>query len=204
VYLVIGVSNATSGCRLTALRREAKTVSGAGYKPMGDLLLGQIKNRQAEEQAEQTEAQAEISKEEDATLRQLMKQQAEVQVRIQKKMTDAVANAGLLNDMAELNRHGISIDDQYAVADLQLQITRRRAEIELKHLRDNDIDRDRQADLNKTINCTNAQRTLWRNYRTDMNALRKRYGNPEASDAYRKQATARSVQFNEQMLNACQ
>jgi hypothetical protein len=204
VYLVMGVSNATSGCRLTALRRDPKTVSGAGYKPMGDLLLGQMKNRQAEQQTQQTEVQAEIDAEEDAVVRQLMKQQAEVQARIQKKMTDAVANAGMFNDMAEVNRHGISIDDQYTVADLQLQIARRRAEIELKHLRENDIDRDRQSDLNKTINCTNAQRTLWRNYRTDITNLRKRFGNPEASEAYREQATARSVQFNEQMINACQ
>ena len=199
VYLIFSHTNGADGCRLFSLKSLNKSFSGAGYKPVGDLMLDKLAESQREMEEERATQQREIEAEEDATLRELLQKQAAVQAKVEKKVMDVVANAALMNDMADLSGMSVSIDDQYQLADLELQIEARRLQLQLNDL----TDPETRQEVQKKIACTGQQRQLWRNYRDQINALRKKYQNPDTNSEYFEKLGQASEQFTEQMLRAC-
>ncbi|WP_177225974.1 hypothetical protein, partial [Arsenicibacter rosenii] len=176
----------------------------AGFKPAGDLILDRLSESQKEQVQNQAERQAQINEEEDATLRELYHKQEQVRARMQKKMTDAMANAGMFNDMNEIAGMSPDIESTYQLADLDLQIEQRKLQIELEQLTKAGASYADKLPVQRKLNCIPGQRQLWLKYRNDVSALRKRYKNPDTDPDYREKSSRLLLQVNEQVQKNCQ
>lgn len=204
VYLVFHVATYenTKGCRLFSLKPQNKSFSGAGYKPMGDMILEKLAEGQAEQQQAQAEKEEEINNEEDAQLRDLYKQQAKIEQEIQKKMTDGIVNAGLLNDINELSRMSgiINEDDQYRMLEVGLNIEYRKNQIRLEQ---EGLSSEERREINKNMNCINKQKTHWSNYRNDVKTLKQKYKTLGQSEIMQK-ATILMADYQQKMVTLCE
>ncbi len=203
VYLVFSISNGQSGCRLYSLSAQQKSFSGAGFKPAGDLILDRLAESQKEQAQQQAERQAEISAEEDATLRQLYQKQERVRATMQKKMTDAMANAGLFNDMNELASLGPDAETTYQLADIGLQIEQRKLQLELAQLTEAGASYADKQPVQRKLSCIPGQRQLWLRYRNEVVALRKRYKKPDTDPDYREKSSRLLLRVNEEVARSC-
>ncbi|MCU0323826.1 MAG: hypothetical protein MUF45_01030 [Spirosomaceae bacterium] len=177
VYLVFQINDAanTKGCRLSALYAKPHSFSGAGFKPMGDIIYKDITegHQKNMENFEQNLAD-ELEGEDDAQIKALIKEKAKLSKEIADKTMKANANAAMLNDGSEFARANIQLaldpDLIYKTNDVESRIAARRIQIELN----NTDDPDRRTELNKQLNCNTKQRQLWTNYREEAKKLKEK------------------------------
>lgn len=203
VYLLFSVSDGSSGCRLFSLKPQVKTFSGAGYKPMGDMVTDAMQASKKEENQNYDQDLAEtLDAEEDAQIRALLKQQADLTRKISNQHADNVAGGAMLNDLTEINRASLNaaldIDNIYKTNDIELQIQIRRRQIELS----NDPGPEQSTRINKEINCLNAQRQLWANYRTDGLKLKEKIKNLPSYEQLEKMGVL-MADYQERAMRLC-
>lgn len=203
VYLVFHIATYvnTKGCRLFSLKPQNKSFSGTGYKPMGDMILEKLAEGQAEQQQAQAEKEEEINTEEDAQLRALYQQQAKIEQEIQKKMTDGITNAGLLNDINEISNIAgmINEDDQYSMMEVGLNIEYRRNQIRLEQ---EGLSSEERREINKSMSCINKQKVHWSNYRNDVKALKQKYKTLGQSEIMQK-ISILMADYQQKMATLC-
>lgn len=175
VYLVFQVNDSanTKGCRLSALYAKPHSFSGAGFKPIGDMIYknvteGHQKNIENIEQ----NLEDELVGEEDSQIKALLKEKSVIAKEIAEKSMQANANAAMLNDVSELVRSNMALvfdpDLFYKSGDIDLRISARRLQIELSETDDPKT----RTELNKKLNCNTKQRQLLANYRTNAKKLK--------------------------------
>lgn len=175
VYLVFQVNDAanTKGCRLSALYAKPHSFSGAGFKPLGDMVYKNITegHQKNMENFEQNLAD-ELAGEEDAQIKALLKEKAAIAKEIAEKNMQTNANAAMLNDASEFMRGNMALvfdqDLFYKSGDIELRISTRRLQIELNETEDPQT----RTELNKKINCNTKQRQHLANYRTNAKKLK--------------------------------
>lgn len=206
VYLVFQVNDGanTKGCRLTALYPKPHSFSGAGYKPMGDIMLEKIKENQQQENNSIDNTLAEkLRDEKDLQLIALYKEKAKIDKDFQTKVMESNANAALLNDASEITRStaefGTNPEMMYKMADIELRIKAREIEIQLNDTQDPAL----RSRLNKDLNCNRKQQTLWLNYRTDAKKLKEKMKGLEQYDQMEKMAVL-MADYQQRILQACQ
>jgi hypothetical protein len=211
VYLVFQVNDVpnTKGCRLVSFYPKARQFSGAGYKPMGDLMLEKMAEAQREQQQEQQKEATTIEEEEDPQLRALMRQSAELNAAMQKKVTDAATNAAMLNDMSEQTRSTMAlatnVEDQYRMADIELKIKQRRLEIELEHMREDtgpEAEKRRRA-IRQQMTCGNQQRAFWEQHRQDAAKLKKQFKGRENDYELIEKLGELTARFQTRLVEIC-
>lgn len=208
VYLVLQIlkpDNAQYGCRIVEFYPKKHTFSGAGYKPMGDIMLDKIKENNSEKNEEIDEQLAqELENEEDAQLKALLKEKAQIEKELQKKNMENMSNAALLNDASEITRSTFEMamngDFMYKTLDIDLRIEARRIQIELSK---EGISAEERQELNKKLNCNNKQRQLWANYRDDAKKLKEKIKGLEQHEQMEK-FTALMTDYQQRSLNICQ
>ena len=211
VYLVFQVNDVpnTKGCRLVTFYPKARQFSGAGYKPFGDLMLDKMAAAQREQRQQQPELPV-ADDEEDAQLRELLRQSRELGAALQKKAADGATNAALLNDLSEVTRNTMAmatnVDDQYRMADIQLKISQRRLEIELDQMReDNDPEAEnRRRAIRQKMDCGDRQRALWQQHRLDAAKLRKQFEGRATDYDYMQKLGELSTRFYTRLSQVCQ
>ncbi|GAB4000825.1 hypothetical protein GCM10028807_54970 [Spirosoma daeguense] len=209
VYLAFQVNDAanTKGCRLFEFRPKTHLFSGASYKPMGDLILDKLTEAQKEQAQHQQEKLEEISQEEDARLRELLAEKARMEADIRKQLSAGMANTALFNDASEATRTQIQLmsngEDQYRLADLELNIQQRRLEIELDQLNRSGASAEDKLAIKRKMNCIPAQRQNWQQYKNEVQTLRKKYKSPESDADFLEKMGVLSTQFYERMMRTC-
>jgi hypothetical protein len=206
VYLVFQVNDAanTKGCRLTALYPKPHSFSGAGYKPMGDMMMSKIKENHQEKTNDIDQHLAEeLQDEKDLQLIALYKEKAKIDKELQTKVMESNANAAMLNDASEITRgtadFALNSEMTYKMADIELRIKARRIEIELNESQDPTL----RARLNKDLNCNRKQQTLWANYRMDARKLKEKMKGLEQYEQMEKMATLMG-DYQQRILQVCQ
>ncbi len=206
VYLVFQVNDAanTKGCRLTALYPKSHSFSGAGYKPIGDMMMGKIQENHQEKTNEIDQKLAdEIQDEKDLQLIALYKEKAKIDKELQENVMKANANAAMLNDMSEITRSttdfALNPEMTYKMADIELRIKARRIEIELNETQDPTL----RGRLNKDLNCNRKQQTLWANYRMDAQKLKEKMKGLDQHEQMEKMATL-MTDYQQRILQVCQ
>lgn len=204
VYLIFHIATHENikGCRLFSLKPQNKTFSGTSYKPMGDMILEKLAEGQAEQHQAQSEKEEEINNEEDTKLRALYQQQAKIEQEIQKKVSDGLSNAGLLNDMSEITRMAgtINEDDQYRMTEISLNIEYRKNEIRLEQ---EDLSSAERKEINKSMTCINKQKIYWANYRNDVKALKKKHIKLSQPEIMQK-TTLLMADYQQKMITLCE
>ncbi|MFN3381157.1 MAG: hypothetical protein ACK41O_16990 [Runella zeae] len=206
VYLVVQVNDApnTKGCRLVGLYPKVQVFSGAGYKPMGDMMMPKLeKNRKELDQNYEKDLADVLAQEDDAQIRVLLKEQAELQRQIAQKANDNMTNAAMLNDASEITRStiGMALDAEtnYKMTDIELRIQLRRHQIELAN---DNITSEERTQINKKINCINQQRQHWNNYRTDAKKLKEKIKHLEQYEQVEKMRTL-MADYQQRSMNLC-
>lgn len=189
VHLIFSITTdgGNSGCRLYALQPKVKKFSGAGYKPVGDMVASAMEMAKNEKNQNYEQNLAEIlAEEEDTQLRELLKEQAELQYKMSNRHSDNVIGGAMLNDLNEMNRATLNavmdVETNYQMNDVELRIQLRRRQIELS----NDPSPEQRTRLNKEVNCLNKQRQLWANHRTDALKLKEKIKNLEQYEQLEK------------------
>ncbi|MBC8152179.1 MAG: hypothetical protein H7Z72_04650 [Bacteroidetes bacterium] len=210
VYLVFQVNDVpnTKGCRLLTFYPKTRQFSGAGYKPFGDLMLDKMAEAQREQQ--QTQAKQTVAEEEeDAQLRELMRQGRELGAAMQKKAADGATNAAMLNDLSEVSRNTASmaadVEDQYKMADSELKISQRRLEIELDRMREDsgpEAEKRRRA-IREKMRCGEQQRVLWQEHRQHAARLKKQFQGRETDYEYMEKLGELSTRFYTRLTQVC-
>lgn len=205
VYLVFQVNDAanTKGCRLTALYPKPHSFSGAGYKPMGDMMMGKIKENHQEKNNEIDEKLSEeLQDEKDLQLIALYKEKAKIDKDLQTKMMESSTNAAMLNDASEITRgtadFALNPEIMYKMADIELRIKARRIEIELNETQDP----TQRTALNKDLNCNRKQQTLWQNYRMDARKLKEKMKGLDQYEQMEKMSVL-MADYQQRILQAC-
>jgi len=208
VYLVFQVNDVpnTQGCRLLTFYPKARQFSGAGYKPFGDLMLDRMAEAQREQQQQQSEP---VVEEEDAQLRELLRQAGELSAAMQKKVADGAANAAMLNDVSEVNRNTMAmatnVEEQYRMADIELKIAQRRLEIELDQMRENtgpEAEKRRRT-IREKMRCGELQRVVWQEHRQNAANLRKKFQGRETDYEYLEKHGELSTRFYTRLTQVC-
>lgn len=206
VYLVYQISNKanTLGCMLAALIPEKFSFSGAGYKPMGDIMLEKIKENQQQENNSIEDGLAEkLRDEKDLQLIALYKEKAKIEQDFYTKVMESNANAALLNDASEITRSTADFATNpemiYKMADIELRIKAREIEIELSENQDPTL----RARLNKDLNCNRKQQTLWMNYRIDAKKLKEKMKGLEQFEQMEKMGVL-MADYQQRLLTLCQ
>lgn len=205
VYLVYHIQNVATkaGCRLAGLIPEKTTFSGSGYKPMGDILMPNIKESHQENLSEISQTLKDnLANETDPQLIALYKESAKIDRELQTKSMETSANGAMLNDVSEISRgmieNALNPDIKYKTMDISLRIEARRLEIELSESQDPE---QRKA-LNKKLNCNRRQQTLWLNYRTDGRKLKENIKGMEIQQQMEKLSTL-MMDYQQRMLQDC-
>lgn len=210
VYLVFQINDVpnTKGCRLVTFYPKARQFSGAGYKPFGDMMLDKMAEAKQAQQNEQAE-QPVPDQEEDAQLRELMRQAHELGAAMQKKAADGATNAAMLNDVSEMSRITASlatnVEDQYKMADIELKIARRRLDIELDQMREDsgpEAEKRRQA-IRAKMRCGEQQRVLWQEHRQNAARLKKQFEGREADYDYQEKMGELATRFYTRLTQVC-
>jgi hypothetical protein len=206
VYLVFQVNDAanTKGCRLTALYPKPHNFSGAGYKPMGDIMMGKIKEIHQEKTNEIDQNLAEeLQDEKDLQLKALYKEKANIDKELQTKVMESNANAAMFNDASEITRGtadiALNVEMTYKMADIDLRIKARTLEIALNETQDPTL----RARLNKDLNCNRKQQTMWLNYRKEGKQLIEKIKGLEQYEKVEKMA-ALQQKYQENILRLCE
>jgi hypothetical protein len=206
VYLVFQVNDGdnTKGCRLTALYPKPHSFSGAGYKPMGDMMLGKIKeNQQEENNSIDSDLAEKLRDEKDLQLIALYKEKAKIEKDFHTKVMESNANAALLNDASEITRSTAEFatnpETMYKMADIELRIKAREIEIQLNETQDPDL----RTRLNKDLNCNRKQQNLWLNYRTDAKKLKEKMKGLEQYEQMEKMGVL-MADYQQRLLTLCQ
>lgn len=208
VYLVMQIlrpDNPQNGCRIVEFYPKKHTFSGDGYKPMGDIMLDKMQENHAEtfNTIDENLAQ-ELENEDDAQLKVLLKEKAQIEKELQQKTMENMSNAALLNDASEITRSTFEMamngDFMYKTLDIDLRIEARRIQIELNK---DGISEEERRELNKKLNCTNKQRQLWANYRDDAKKLKEKVKGLEQYEQMEK-FTALMTKYQEMSITLCQ
>lgn len=208
VYLVLQVLKANNlqyGCRIVEFYPKKHTFSGAGYKPMGDIMLDKIQENNTEKNEEIDESLAqELESEEDAQLKALLKEKAQIEKELQKKNMENMTNAAMLNDASEItratNEMAMNGDYLYKTLDVNLRIEARRIQIELNK---EGISAEERQELNKKLNCNVKQRQHWANYKNDAKKLKEKVKGLEQHEQMEK-FTALMTDYQQRSLEMCQ
>ncbi|MDZ7934967.1 MAG: hypothetical protein U5M51_08405 [Emticicia sp.] len=207
VYLVLQIlkpNNVQYGCRIVEFYPKKHTFSGAGYKPMGDIMLEKIKEDNVEKNEEIDEQLAEeLESEEDAQLKILLKEKAQIEKEIQKKTMENMSNAALLNDASEITRSTNEMamsGDFVKIFDIDLRIEARRTQIELSK---EGISAEERRELNKKLNCNNKQRQLWANYKDEAKKLKEKVKGLEQYEQMEK-FTELMTKYQNMSITICQ
>lgn len=211
VYLVFQVNDVpnTKGCRLLTFYPKTRQFSGAGYKPFGDLMLNKMAEAQREQQQTQAEQAVANEEEEDAQLRELMRQGRELGAAMQKKAADRATNAAMLNDLSEVSRNtsamAANVEEQYKMADIELKISQRRLEIELDRMREDsgpEAEKRRRA-IREKMRCGEQQRVLWQEHRQLAAKLKKQFQGRETDYEYMEKLGELSTRFYTRLTLVC-
>lgn len=205
VYLVYDIQNIATkvGCRLAGLIPEKHTFSGAGYKPMGDILMSGIAKSHQENLSEIDQTlQENLENETDLQLIALYKEKAKAERELQTNNMETNTNGAMLNDASEISRGmmemALNPDIKFKTMDINLRIEARKLEIELS---DNQ-DPEQRKWLNKKLNCNRQQQTLWMNYRTDGRKLQESIKGMNVEVRMEKLGTLLSA-YQQRILQAC-
>ncbi|MER0437893.1 hypothetical protein [Emticicia sp. W12TSBA100-4] len=208
VYLVMQILKADNlqyGCRIVEFYPKKHTFSGAGYKPMGDIMLQKVQESHKENNTAIDEnLSQELENEEDAQLKALLKEKAQIEKELQKKTMENMSNAALLNDASEITRSTFEMamngDFMYKTLDIDLRIEARKIQIELNR---EGITADERRELNKKLNCNTKQRQLWANYRDEAKKLKEKVKGLEQYEQMEK-FTALMSDYQQRSLSLCQ
>jgi hypothetical protein len=205
VYLLFSITKdkGAVGCRLFTLQPKVKTFSGAGYKPIGDMVADAMKSSKNERNLNYEQDLAEtLAEEEDTQIRGLLKEKADLQRKITNQHSDQVTGGAMLNDMTEMNRATLNavmdVESNYQLNDVELRIQLRRRQIELS----NDPSPEQRTQLNKQVNCLNKQRQLWANHRTDALKLKEKIKNLEQYEQLEKMG-ALMADYQQRAVRLC-
>lgn len=208
VYLVLQIlkaNNTQYGCRIVEFYPKKHTFSGAGYKPMGDIMLQKVQESHEENNTAIDENLAqELENEEDAQLKELLKEKAQIEKELQKKNMENMSNAALLNDASEITRSSFEMamngEFLYKTLDIDLRIEARKIQIELNR---EGITAEERRELNKKLNCNTKQRQLWANYRDEAKKLKEKVKGLEQYEQMEK-FTALMTKYQEMSMSICQ
>lgn len=208
VYLVLQIlkaNNTQYGCRIVEFYPKKYTFSGAGYKPMGDIMLQKVQESHEENNTAIDENLAqELENEEDAQLKALLKEKAQIEKELQKKTMENMSSAALLNDASEITRSTFEMamngEFLYKTLDIDLRIEARKIQIELNR---EGITAEERRELNKKLNCNTKQRQLWANYRDEAKKLKEKVKGLEQYEQMEK-FTALMTKYQEMSMSICQ
>lgn len=208
VYLVLQIlkaNNTQYGCRIVEFYPKKHTFSGAGYKPMGDIMLQKVQESHEENNTAIDENLAqELENEEDAQLKALLKEKVQIEKELQKKTMENMSNAALLNDASEITRSTFEMamngEFMYKTLDIDLRIEARKIQIELNR---EGITAEERRELNKKLNCNTKQRQLWANYRDEAKKLKEKVKGLEQYEQMEK-FTALMTKYQEMSMSICQ